>query len=88
MSTKPIGEPITVGEMQKIQRALVESCQLYKRKEEAEVLTEREYNLWQECLEEHDKITEEIKRIQEEEESWILVEEPWTLVEKEEEDRK
>ena len=88
MSTKPIGEPITVGEMQKIQRALVESCQLYKRKEEAEVLTKREYNLWQECLKEHDEITEEIKRIQEEEESWILVEEPWTLVEKEEEDRK
>ena len=67
---------------------LTGAIRVSKRKEEAEVLTEREYNLWQECLEEHDKITEEIKRIQEEEESWILVEEPWTLVEKEEEDRK
>ena len=86
MSTKPLGEPITVGELRQIQRALVESCQLYKRKEDAEVLTKREYNLWQECLEEHDKISEEIQRIQEEEKSWVLVEEPWTLVEKEEKD--
>ena len=80
MSTKPTGEPITVGELQHIQRALVESCRLYKRKEDAEVLTKREYHLWQECLAEYDKITEEIKRIEEEEKSWTIVEEPWTLL--------
>ena len=49
------------------------------------MLTNREYNAWCECLEEHTKIAEEIQRIQKEEESWIVVEEPWVLVEKEEE---
>ena len=84
MSAQPLGEPLTIGELRQIQRALVESCQLYKRKEDAEVLTRREYNLWQDCLKEHDLITEEIQRIQKEEETWVLVEDPWTLVDKEE----
>ena len=85
MSKKPTGEPISVVELRSIQRALVESCQLYAKKETAGVLTNHEYNAWCECLEEHTKITEEIQRIQKEEESWIVVEEPWVLVEKEEE---
>ena len=83
MSKKPTGEPITVVELRSIQRALVESCQLYEKKEKAGVLTHREYNSWCECLEEHTKIAEEIQRIQKEEESWIVVEDPWVLVEKE-----
>ena len=84
MSKKTSSAPITVQDLRESQLALLKCCQQYQKKEQAGALTSHEYDAWCECLEEHTRISEEILRIQQEEESWILVEEPWVLVEKEE----
>ena len=85
MSKKPTDAPISVEDLRSSQLALLKCCQQYQKKEKADVLTPHEYNAWCECLDEHTKISEEIKRIQQEEESWIIVEEPWVLVEQDKE---
>ena len=87
MSKKLTGEPISVEDLRSSQLALLKCCQQYQKKEQAGVLTSHDYNAWCERLDEHTKISEEIKRIQQEEESWIVVEEPWVLVEKEEKEK-
>ena len=87
MSKKVTGEPISVEDLRSSQLALLKCCQQYQKKEQAGVLTTLDYNAWCECLDEHTKVSEEIKRIQREEESWIVVEEPWVIVEKEEKEK-
>ena len=85
MSKSSTDAPISVEDLRSSQLALLKCCQQYQKKEKASVLTSHEYNAWCECLDEHTKISEEIKRIQQEEESWIIVEEPWVLVEQDKE---
>ena len=87
MSKKDTGEPISIEDLRSSQLALLKCCQQYQKKEQAGVLTTCDYNAWCECLDEHTRVSEEIKRIQREEESWIVVEEPWVLVEKEEKEK-
>ena len=85
MSKKTTDAPLTVEDLRSSQLALLKCCQQYQKKEKAGVLTSHDYNAWCECLDEHTTISEEIRRIQQEEESWIIVEEPWVLVEQEKE---
>ena len=83
MSKKTTDAPLTVEDLRSSQLALLKCCQQYQKKETAGVLTAHEYDAWCECLEDHAKISEEIKKILQEEASWIVVEEPWVLVEQE-----
>ena len=87
MLSKPTGAPITVEDLRSSQHALLKCCQQYQKKEQAGVLTSHEYNAWCECLEEHTKISQEIREIQQEEESWVVVEEPWVLVQQKKEEK-
>ena len=84
MSKKTSSAPITVQDLRESQLALLKCCQQYQKKEQARALTSHEYDAWCECLEEHKKVSAEIKRLQEEEASWTVVEEPWVLVEQDE----
>ena len=85
MSGSSTDAPISVQDLRSSQLALLKCCQQYQKKEQAGTLTSHEYNAWCECVEEHAKVSTEIQRIQQEEESWIVVEEPWVLVEKDKE---
>ena len=87
MSKKVTSEPISVEDLRSSQLALFKCCQQYQKKEQAGVLTSHDYDAWCDCLSEHTKVSEEIKRIQREEQSWIVVEEPWVIVEKEEKEK-
>ena len=87
MSKRVTGEPTSVEDLRSSQLALLKCCQQYQKKEQAGVLTTHDYDAWCECLSEHSKVSEEIKRIQLEEKSWIVVEEPWVIVEKEEKEQ-
>ena len=84
MSKSSTDAPISVEDLRSSQLALLKCCQQYQKKEKAGTLTSHEYNSWCECLDEHKKVSAEIKRIQEEEASWTVVEEPWVLVEQDE----
>ena len=87
MSKKLTGAPISVEDLRSSQLALLKCCQQYQKKETAGVLTAHEYDAWCECLEEHTKISQEIREIQQEEESWVVVEEPWVLVQQKKEEK-
>ena len=84
MSNSNANLPILIEDLRSSQLALLKCCQQYQKKETAGTLTSHEYNSWCECLDEHKKVSAEIKRIQEEEASWTVVEEPWVLVEQDE----